>query len=45
LPEGKGYFYADAAYDSRRVPNTVVDRAIFPALTEEEQSERIRSKN
>jgi len=26
LPEGKGYFYADAAYDSRGVLNTVVDR-------------------
>lgn len=26
LPEGKGYFYADAAYDSRGALNTVVDR-------------------
>ena len=32
LPEGKGYFYADAAYDSRRVLNTVVDRGYLPCV-------------
>jgi len=26
LPEGKGYFYADAAYDIRKVLNIVVNR-------------------
>jgi len=29
LPEGKGYFYADAAYDSRKVLNTVVDSSLL----------------
>jgi len=32
LPEGKGYFYADAAYDSRRVLNIVVDRGYLPCV-------------
>jgi len=32
LPEGKGYFYADAAYDSRRVLNTIVDRGYLPIV-------------
>ena len=32
LPEGKGYFYADAAYDSRRVLNTVVDKGYLPIV-------------
>ncbi len=32
LPEGKGYFYADAAYDSRKVLNTVVDRGYIPIV-------------
>ena len=32
LPEGKGYFYADAAYDSRRVLNIIVDRGYLPIV-------------
>ena len=31
MPEGKGYFYADAAYDSRRVLN-IVDRGYLPRV-------------
>jgi len=44
LPEGKGYFYADAAYDSWRVLNTVVDRGYLPIVklgrTEREVTEQ-----
>ena len=32
MPEGKGYFYADAAYDSRKVLNIVVDRGYLPIV-------------
>jgi len=37
LPEGN--FYADAAYDSRRVLNTVVDRGYLPIVKEKTKRE------
>ena len=32
MPRDRGYFYADAAYDSRRVLNTVVGRGYLPIV-------------
>ena len=32
LPEGSGNFYADGAYDSKKVLNTVVERGYMPIV-------------
>jgi len=40
LSKGKGYFYADAAYDSRKVLNIIVDGGYLPIV----KPRKIRAK-